>query len=875
MNFSSPRISGITNQAEAHVSAASFHLDLSLFRVQAPDEYRDIGKSLSPRRKNEADEGQCHRTAVELGYLFGGIVPSVPDLVRAYGTRCSELANSSTFNPKGSFQHGLFANEVGVDGTSVWAAATSGDAAIAVLLLACMLSCMWDPPAAISIWMQLIAERKRALARSGNPLEIFACREGSLTRDQIAAWHTSTHAWRLTADEANVRRRNQLLLIINNLGLPVNTRLSVSESVISAWRTAMITVDQLVAGKPQCVQTGAPLLGLAAWHLYPDMAVYCHGNHGKPIDVHQNDPLVEKGGVMTLGLKDMRHSGDGIYWSLPLAHLRYYGRPVQSKALLSSSSSRTSIEDLILVALGSLVRRWCSCTSDIVIALTILKQIGDYIEIGGNLIRRENSWVAMLASAADCYLKAEAELQAEKLQLIRCGQRVFPRFVDDPKADTVFGLSSPRTLLRLLPGNAARVQLLRHIAQDYGDYRRLMIIQCRTGCPNSLWELSSVEELQSLRKRPLETESGPNHPVRRQFRWLNSVHMDKDPSDCQPRSEEIRLKEPIPWFWAPHGYQWQGAPREFYAKILEDQNADLDWREMPSVTVRSLLAFGDPDIAALYCIDLSYWFKSPNHIFRTVGYNKYRRLPNIFIANHVSWALENNLLSRESLFTHLEEGKFSADMHRSLKALLSVKRLYSDLVNATVDLRVAEYPLYKHAWIPATNHGSRHHPFHGYSLNRDEMFACIARFESGSFNLHSSAMSRVLAISSGNSIYVASCLLQDPCEPRSSIAIERVVGNLGKTGMAFLICPDIPDVRPRSDAPHLISHSPFDGEEKDCFNQTCLQLSFTGWELPIDVGSRGNRDVEASYVEAAIQLFDRGKWASYLRIVTRHALTSP
>jgi hypothetical protein len=525
------------------------------------------------------------------------------------------------------------------------------------------------------------------------------------------------------------------------------------------------------------------------------------------------------------------------------------------------------MEDLIFVALGSLIRRWCGCTGDIEIALTVLKQLDGYIQIGGNLLRPEDSWMSLLASAADCYLNADAELQGERMQLIRCGQRVFPLFVDDPKTDTIFGLSNPRNLLRLLPGNSARVELLRHVAKDFGDYRYLMIIQCRCGCPKSLWELASVEQLRSHRKRGLDDDQsepgGYNQHVPRYFRWLNHVHEDPDHSDIQRDSEEIRLKEPIPWFWAPHGYQWQNAPRGFYAKILEQQISDMEWRETQGVTVRSLLAFGDPDIAALYCIDISYWFRSPNYIVRTVGYNQHRRLPNIFIAKHVSWALENELPSSESLFCHLQEGRFSANMRKSLRALLSVKRLYSDLLNATVDRRVAENPLYKHSWIPPADQGSRHRPFCGYSLNREEMFSCIARFESGSFNLHPSAMGRVLAISSGNSIYVASCLLQDPCAPHSSTAIERVVGNLGKTGMAFLICPDLPDVRPRSNAPHLIPHNPFDGEEKDCFNQTCLQLSFTGWELAIDIGSRGNRDVEASYVEAAIQLFDRGKWVSH------------
>ncbi|KAJ4345550.1 uncharacterized protein N0V89_011683 [Didymosphaeria variabile] len=128
-------------------------------------------------------------------------------------------------------------------------------------------------------------------------------------------------------------------------------------------------------------------------------------------------------------------------------------------------------------------------------------------------------------------------------------------------------------------------------------------------------------------------------------------------------------------------------------------------------------------------------------------------------------------------------------------------------------------------------------------------------------------MKGVLAISSGNSIYVASCLLQDPCAQSSNKTIERVVGNLGKTGMCLLVCPATPQVRSVYDDIRLVNHYHFDGKEEDCFGETSLHLSFTEWQLPIDVGSRGNRDVEASYIEAAIGLYDKSKWVADLKIL--------
>ncbi|KAF2252905.1 hypothetical protein BU26DRAFT_515325 [Trematosphaeria pertusa] len=875
-----PQIKGSinTNTVESNNAIVQNQFNVCLFnlRVEPPSEYLDVGLFLSRRRKDDADDGQSHLTAAQLGILFGGLVPKVPNLIRAYGLRCSEIANSPTFNPKGTSQHGFFANEIGADGTAVWAAATSGDSAIAVHLLGCMLSRMWDPPEAISIWMQLIAERKQILASSGNPLEYAAAKSISLTREQIASWHTSIQAWRRTADEANARRQNQLLLIINNLGIPVNTKLCLIDSVVDAWRTSMVTVDRLVSGQPQSVQTGAPLLGLAAWHLYPNMIIFGHGRSYRATEVLQDDPHIERGGVLTLGIQDIRRSGDGIYWSLPLAYLRYYGQPVQTEARLSSRTSRASFNELVYIALGSLMRRWLADANDIDYAAKLLVKLSEYIDISGRL-RRDGAWLSLIACAASGFLTSEPEAKAERLQLIKCGRRRFPLFVDDPATDTIFGLSSPKTLLRLLPGNAAKVALLRHVARDFSDHRTLMVIQCKCGNPRSLWELASVEQFGSKSKRALEDppEDGCNAP-RRYIRWLNRMHRDLDQNDVQPDSDSLRLEAPIPWFYAPNGYHWQTPPQAFYATLLEEECGNSDWRCAKGVTIRSILAFGDPDIAALYCISIHYWTSfSPNIAPRLVGGPTYRLLPNIFVIRHVLRALEEELPSREFLFEYLDEGRFSGKILTSLKALQTASVLYGELHNATVELKAAEQPLHEHQWIPQDNSGHRHYPFAGFKLNREQMFACISKFESGTFNFPPSAMNGVLAISSGNSIYVASCLLQDPCHRRPSKTVERVVGNLGKTGMALLVCPVVPQVRSLSDDVRLVNHHPFDGSEEDSFRDTGLHLSYTEWQLPIDVGARGKRDVEAYYIEAAIGVYDRGKWVADLNIldVFRHRLS--
>jgi hypothetical protein len=74
------------------LSAASINFDFSLFKVEAPASYHPLGKTLSPRRRDDAEFGTPHATARRLGALFEKIIPQTPTLMSAYGTRVSEIS---------------------------------------------------------------------------------------------------------------------------------------------------------------------------------------------------------------------------------------------------------------------------------------------------------------------------------------------------------------------------------------------------------------------------------------------------------------------------------------------------------------------------------------------------------------------------------------------------------------------------------------------------------------------------------------------------------------------------------------------------------------------------------------------------------------
>ena len=108
-------------------------------------------------------------------------------------------------------------------------------------------------------------------------------------------------------------RQTQLTLIIDNMVMPMPMRVNVYDTVVDAWTKAMIMVENVVSGMPQSVQSGEALLGLCAWHLYPDL---CAVEHSTTI-VHQGDTLVKIGGLVTVGLRrDRGEDGTGISWSM-------------------------------------------------------------------------------------------------------------------------------------------------------------------------------------------------------------------------------------------------------------------------------------------------------------------------------------------------------------------------------------------------------------------------------------------------------------------------------------------------------------------------------------------------------------------------------
>lgn len=200
-------------------------------------------RGLSERRGAEAESGPPHITARKLGALFNDIAPPIPELVKAYGSRVSEIAGTPEVNPRGQGTM-VFGNHVGADGTSIWAAATSGPGALQIQLPTCMLARVWDGPEAISVWVELVKERKEDIAKQCEdghavPYSAVMATRQEISRAQLVEWDASARAWLRTADQAKMLQQKQLMLVIDNVEVPVNLDMRDYSSDIAAWKTAL------------------------------------------------------------------------------------------------------------------------------------------------------------------------------------------------------------------------------------------------------------------------------------------------------------------------------------------------------------------------------------------------------------------------------------------------------------------------------------------------------------------------------------------------------------------------------------------------------------------------------------------------------------
>ena len=242
------------------------------------------------------------------------------------------------------------------------------------------------------------------------------------------------------------------------------------ESVRNAWLNAMKVLDKLIQGTPQDVHNPEVLLGLLSWHLYPDMNVVS----GSTRHILQQDPLIQPGGIVTLGLQNSEPKDEedtGIRWSLPLSHLRYYEKSVLSTGYIKETSSKIAFTQLLFVALGSLTRSWGVFSRDFHELCRFFAALADFVERSPDFrntsdletVTMLQKIMKLLRTASNLFLKANDYTRDDAVRLFMLGKRRGASFLnEDGGVSAVFGLSDRKVHYSLLQKNVnLRVSWLR------------------------------------------------------------------------------------------------------------------------------------------------------------------------------------------------------------------------------------------------------------------------------------------------------------------------------------------------------------------------------------------------------------------------------
>ncbi|KAK1148253.1 hypothetical protein N8T08_010062 [Aspergillus melleus] len=915
-------IGGIQNSLlsatnENNLQLASLKFDFSLLKFEAPPEFHRLGSLLSPHRKKDAEEGPFHVTARRLGALFEDIIPRTPLLVKAFGTRVSEIVETPGISPQGSTLHGPFENYVGADGTAVWAAVTSGFSSIGVCLLACLLARTWDAKHATALWVELVEQRKHEIEKTFDdtnmvsPAALFSARQ-SISRYDLAQWDNSARSWLRSADKAKGFQITQLSLIQRNIHLPLPSNSTTYSSILQVWKQAMQGVEALLSGTPLLITDGTFLLAFSSWYLFPDILVL--GQETKNICFR--DKLFPQGGKATVGADtNLSSPSGGLHWSLAFSHLKFYGDPVLARN--DRDFTRVTFQELKLVVLGSLFSSWRVSIRD---HSSIAQWFVDIWSLLGKNpgMNDQLPWVAHMVEAAKALLITDDPEREKNSQLVQYGQRRAKSFlVDHPNSVLApfFGLGNPLTIKGLSEhtDRDCGIEYLRYMAKKLSLEDDSTFICYTLGTKKSnhgniiatdVQIATAIPSLRVSRKRGADG-SNVSYPVH--ARWLLANGCSESSADsialanflsttCSTKGEHFSsLVTPFS-FQLNESFEWSDPPAPFssaentcpalYHLVFGNQQLGLYTKTPPDHDLRQM---------QLKAYSLATHIPSPRKALQNFSQ---ATISPVLLADYLSTIVnkgirntgpgrDNNDLQYGGQIPGLQLCVFSfhfpVNLCKSLFAFSLAADVYENLQGATIPLTLVNKPLYESLWLPSPFYQESKLKNHtidyrfDYSepaviaakpqpLDLAKSFSCIARFENGTSDVDPADLESALALASGDSIFVAGIVLSDPFDSPAPHSIRRIDGNIGRPGISILVAPQHPKIRKPTDSFNVISHLPYNFRREDNFRGTSLHLSFTEWKLPLSDDEERTIDQDVMMVESVISVLDCGRWVADLDI---------
>ncbi|KAK6855337.1 hypothetical protein PG995_008869 [Apiospora arundinis] len=888
----------------------NINLDFSVYRCNPSPEFLPIGPALTTQRREEAESGPIHKTVCTLGFLFRDILPDTKAVFKAYGRRASKIMTQADINPQGVASDGPFRSYIGADGTSIWAAATSSDASIAVHLLACVLARAFPAKDATSIWVELVNERKKQIDavednKVFNPHTYVASKQ-AISRDEIATFDASARAWLRRADKATELQRHQFLLVSKNIKLPYSLGPTYT-NVIGTWTQSLKMMNSLLTNHPQEAADRSVLLAISSWHMYPDLLVFQDKTRSIPF----KDKLFPPSAILSLGLEyNSRSQHEPMRWSLALSHLRYYGTVrVESR----EDKPRMSIDQLWLVALGCLFDSWRVHGSQFFATIEWLKDLGDLLSSHPDGEVPEVNSIRSLCQAATHFMSLTKKDQDIGIYWVKFGRRRGRQFLGNNSThpSPYFGLRDLRVLQALNEENDidrgiaylrsfisglqihGRQTIVSYTAQPGPEIKYL---ECATGGTSAhhRWICFFIPNSQWTKRKRDELEKRQQH-IRQAGEQCHIVYDSKSMAQCD---------------WSR--LTWSNPP----SAITQDENGVVTFSKIKmSDTSQSLDGFDiwiqDDDseqianlqVSPLECTEADMKIlKNHKNVRRIIAFLRFLSSPDR------SSLLVPPVYEQPSK-RHKTEGKHSEDIvgftslttrtdaayivmtwnrHLSLEwiqtilALDIATALYRGFPGASISPQVIEMELLKSNWIPdelLTADGqispwkAAQIPANKWlrEIGRTNVFGCIAMFETGRFNMEMEHLGEVVALCSEDSIFVAGILISDPTPGDSTTSsrpsVRHLVGSIGKAGLVLLVSPLEPRIRPRTDNPLLVEHKTYDGTRIDSFEGVSFHLSFTEWKAALDWENTGEIDQEIFLVESVLSIQQNGQWIADIDVL--------
>ncbi|KAI1258946.1 hypothetical protein F5Y18DRAFT_421022 [Xylariaceae sp. FL1019] len=851
---------------ETTFALANANFDFSLIKITAPEEYVPLSLALPDKKRTEAETGSVHVTARRLGSLFHSMLPETPKLIEAYGKRASEIAESLTKNSDPRETYGPFQEYVGIDGTSIWAAATSSSAAIACHLLACMLACYWLPREATTMtdllsyvsWVELVSERKRKLEEKVTNSDLFDLTEAvssRLTLDEhhLAAWDNSARAWLAAANDSPViqTRQRAVMGLLDKVQGTVHNQKDVYTSVTETWAVALDILEKVIGGMSCSISDGAVIVALMSWHLYPDLILYPETHK-----ISQKDHLVPSSQI-TIGLaRPVIQEGqvtNGVEWSLSLAHLRYYGNAgITSRSLgcTPSGGSKFTIDEFTLVFIGALIGQWSqveevtlpSAIEFIVFALTKVDEaIHTIVRDVSSL--KQRSWIKLVLTSLRAFEANNKEAQRKAKALLNLGWR----YHDMVNLPGTFGRVTHYESFGM--GSVDFCQALRQ-PEDQDAWIRDYI---------SRFKKDDSHRTSTAGKYACLILAQLDHSIQEVILYPRNpqklVHLGI--TECEEFSE-LR---------SDGGYVLclaAGTIPRFEDGYM-DIRPVLNWTEPPKPVERLFGKTNEGHINTIHGQKLGFHLspigRTHSHVILKTSDKNAPCATNV--RNDQVRQYLQRTLDPFGLMQFFARSRFYSFM----RWLSAINELYRDLPGASINPTLVQHRLPTSILAPNLNQNYTISDVFGHSFRQRDALKLVAMLETGKDVERCEGIydwGRTLAISVENRLYIHPKIVGSPHSLLSTdFSIRCVQGNIGRPGLAIIGLMTHPtDLNLRSANPQywqLVNHDYFDGKLDDRFPGTSMHLRLTGFSRLVDYGGH-HRISDGVIVDAVISSFDQGQW---------------